>query len=220
MSENMKIWDAVKQPPPNALKMIQGGRLKGMTDINPQWRYRVMTEQFGMCGLGWKYEIDRLWTELATDDQVFAFAQISVFTKVGDTWSDPIPGVGGSMLVAKEREGLHTSDEAYKMAITDALSVALKMLGVGANIYEHLPTDTKYTKPSPDTPRPKSKPLMTESSSEASVADLKALQMEKGVGMFDLGRIMRDEFKWDVPPTLDKLNPEQINQLMEYLNKK
>ena len=91
--ENMKIWDAVKQPPPNALKMIQGGRLKGMTDINPQWRYRIMTEQFGMCGTGWKYEIDRLWTEPAPDDQVFAFAQVSVTTKVNDTWSDPIPGV-------------------------------------------------------------------------------------------------------------------------------
>ena len=31
--ENMKIWDAVKQPPPEALRAIQGGRLRGKTDL-------------------------------------------------------------------------------------------------------------------------------------------------------------------------------------------
>ena len=52
--KNMEVWNAIKQPPPEALKMITGGRLAGKTDINPQWRYQSMTEQFGMCGVGWK----------------------------------------------------------------------------------------------------------------------------------------------------------------------
>ncbi len=59
-------------------------------------------------------------------------------------WSSPIPGIGGSMLVAKEQSGLHTSDEAYKMAITDALSVAMKMLGVAADIYAGLWDGAEY----------------------------------------------------------------------------
>ena len=45
-----------------------------------------------------------------------------------------MPGNGGSMLVENERPG-RTSDECYKMALTDAISVACKALGVGADVY-------------------------------------------------------------------------------------
>jgi len=38
----------------------------------------------------------------------------------------------------------HASDEAYKMAITDALSVALKALGVGSEIYRGRWDGSKY----------------------------------------------------------------------------
>ena len=30
--ENKEIWDALKQPPPSALRAIMGGRLKGKTN--------------------------------------------------------------------------------------------------------------------------------------------------------------------------------------------
>ena len=39
------------------------------------------------------------------------------------------------MLVAKEKNGLYTSDDGFKMALTDAISVACKSLGVGADVY-------------------------------------------------------------------------------------
>lgn len=134
---NMEFWEKVKQPPKDALKTIKGGRLSGMTDISPQWRYQAMTEYFGPCGVGWYYEIDKVWSEDGTDGQRFAFAKVNLFTwdKDKEKWSAPINGVGGSMLVSKERNGLHSSDEGYKMAVTDALSVAMKMLGVAADIY-------------------------------------------------------------------------------------
>ncbi len=152
--DNLKIWNAIKQPPASALKQIMGGRLKGKTDISPQWRYKVMTEQFGVCGVGWKYEVSRVWNEPAPEGQVLAFAEIRLYIEQGDSWSDPIPGIGGSMLVEKEQAGLHTNDEAYKMAITDALSVAMKMLGVGADIYAGLWDGTKYADETKSTPGP------------------------------------------------------------------
>ena len=147
--KNLEIYNALKQPPKEALRSIQGGRLAGKTDINPQWRYKVMTEQFGPCGIGWKYEIVRVWNEPAGDGQIFAFAEVNVYIKKDDKWSDPIPGNGGSMLVEKEKAGLHATDEGYKMAITDALSAALKMLGVAADVYAGLWDGTKYS----DTPQ-------------------------------------------------------------------
>jgi len=150
MGENLKVWNAVKQPPPEVLREIKGGRLKGKTDISPQWRYRVMTETFGVCGFGWKYTVDRLWTEPGSFDQVLAFAQVSVYVKVDDKWSDAIPGQGGSMLIEKESSGLYSSDEGYKMAITDALSVAFKVLGVAADVYMGMWDGTKYANSTPN----------------------------------------------------------------------
>ena len=144
MSENLKIWNAVKQPPASALRQIQAGRLKNKSDINPQWRYQAMTEQFGSCGFGWKFEIVRLWAEPGPDNQVFAFAQINLYVKVNDQWSDPIPGIGGHMLAVMEKERLHANDEGYKMAITDALGTAMKMLGVAADIYAGRWDGSKY----------------------------------------------------------------------------
>lgn len=156
--EKMTLWQQLNQPPAWALKPINAGRLKGKTDINPQWRYQVATEVLGACGIGWKYEIKRLWSEDGCEGQKFAFAEILFYHRVGETWSDPIPGIGGSMLIDKETKGLHASDEGYKMAVTDALSVAMKMLGVAADIYMGLWDGSKYK----DAPRQnENKPALT-----------------------------------------------------------
>ena len=146
---SLEIWNQLKQPPATALKTIGAGRLKGKSDINPQWRYQAMTSTFGVCGIGWKYEIVRLWTEPAPIEQVMCFSEVKLYVKGADGWSDPIPGIGGSMLVVKESGGLHVSDEGHKMATTDALSVAMKMLGVGADIYMGLWDGSKYKDTAP-----------------------------------------------------------------------
>lgn len=132
---NMETWDKISKPPITALKAISAGRLKGKSDINPMWRMQAMTELYGPCGTGWKYTIDKLWSEAGDGVQIASFALVSLFYKVGEHWSDPIPGIGGSMLIEQESKGPHTSDEAYKMAVTDALSVAMKALGMAAEIY-------------------------------------------------------------------------------------
>ena len=141
---NMQNWTALARPPVHALKEIKGGRLSGMTDVNPQWRYQVMTEQFGMCGVGWKYTIDRLWTEQGAEGEILGFAQVSLMLKTGDGWTEPIVGVGGNHLVTKEKSGLRNNDECWKMAVTDALSVAMKMIGVAADIYAGRWDGAKY----------------------------------------------------------------------------
>jgi hypothetical protein len=151
---NLAIWNNLSRPPIEALKKIGGGRLSGKTDINPQWRYKAMTEEFGLCGVGWKFTIDKLWTEPGNHGVMMCFAQVSVYVAVesrGETnWSEPIPGIGGSQLVQEEKSGFYSNDEGYKMAVTDALSVALKMLGVAADIYLGNFDGSKYKTPSPE----------------------------------------------------------------------
>jgi len=144
MENNLAIWNKLKTVSPQALKTIKNGRLKGFTDINPQFRYQAMTEQFGPCGVGWKFTMDEKWTEPGPYEQVFVSVKISLFVKIDGEWSTAIPGIGGSKLVSKEKAGLYANDEGYKMALTDALSVAMKMLGVASDVYAGLWDGAKY----------------------------------------------------------------------------
>jgi hypothetical protein len=132
---NLKLYDAVRSVPENAKKQITGGRLSGMTDINPMWRIKTLTEQFGICGIGWKYVITDKRLEKGANDEIAAFVDVDLYIKVDGEWSEAIPGTGGSTFVAKERNGMYTSDECFKMALTDALSVACKALGFAADVY-------------------------------------------------------------------------------------
>lgn len=144
--DNMELYNAVRVVPQEAQKTIQGGRLGGMTDINPMWRLMALTEQFGPCGVGWKYTIDKEWLESGANGESAAFVDISLYIKWDGQWSEAIPGTGGSSFVSKERNGLYTSDECFKMALTDAISVACKALGFGADIY-WAAGRTKYSAP-------------------------------------------------------------------------
>lgn len=133
---NLELYNKVRQVPEEAKKPIRGGRLKGMTDINPMWRIKALTEQFGPCGIGWYYTIDDRWIDTSmAKDEMTANVIISLYYKVDDEWSKPVQGIGGSMLVASEKNGLYVNDECFKMATTDAISVACKALGMGADVY-------------------------------------------------------------------------------------
>ena len=142
--DNMAIYEKYKTVPPEALKDFNNGKFKG-TDINTMWRIKSLTEAFGMCGIGWYFNIKRTWIESTPNNEQFAFAEIELFVKVDGEWSKPISGNGGNKLTRLTKDGDYsTSDEAFKMAVTDALGVACRNLGFGADIY-WANDKTKYT---------------------------------------------------------------------------
>ena len=155
--ENLKIYEQVRAVPDKATKKITAGRLNGMTDINPMWRIKTLTELFGPVGQGWKYVITNKEIIDGADGVKCAFVDIDLYVKYdGKEWSDAIPGTGGSALVAKESKGLYTSDECFKMALTDALSVACKAIGIGADVYwqeDKTKFDGKKDEPKKQTPK-------------------------------------------------------------------
>lgn len=174
---DMELFDAMARPPKEALKTIVGGRLKGMSDIKPQWRIRAMTELYGLCGIGWKYTIDKQWLEAVDNGAVMCFTNISLFVKVRGSWSDAIPATGGSAVVEMEKnyeykvggtepkKVPYANDEGYKMSLTDALSVAMQKIGIAGAIYEGQWDGSKY--------RTESKPVETkipESGTEIAMA--------------------------------------------------
>lgn len=142
---NLDMYNRVRDVPKEAVKPITAGRLKGKSDINPMWRIKKLTEEFGMCGFGWRYDIIKMWTEDGGNGEKSCFVHINLYVKVNGEWSEGIQGVGGSSFVSKEKQGMYVSDECYKMALTDAISVSCKALGFAADIYYGNDT-TKYTK--------------------------------------------------------------------------
>lgn len=139
----MTIYEKVRKVPKEAQKEFNNGRFRG-TDINPMWRIKTLTELFGPCGVGWYYERLDKWKEELPNGEVFAFVEIALYIKYNDEWSKPIFGTGGSQLLQNGKKGAYTNDEAYKMATTDAISVACKQLGMGADIYWQT-DNTKYS---------------------------------------------------------------------------
>jgi hypothetical protein len=140
---NLEMYNRVRAVPDEAQKPITGGRLSGKTDINPMWRIKTLTEQFGMAGVGWRYEVLKMWTEQSEENTIAAFVNINLYVKYNGEWSEPIFGTGGSMFKELQKGSPYTNDEAYKMALTDALSVSCKALGVAADIYWNK-DNTKY----------------------------------------------------------------------------
>lgn len=226
VSHNLRFYSQGCEVPADAIKAIQAGRLRGMSDVNPMWRMKKMTEIFGPVGFGWKYTIDRQWVEEyvtettesktayqpqvlpETDGQgrvikpgiaekpetttrtriyeVKCFCNVSLYVRDPETkeWSAPIPGNGGSSIVSKERGGAYVNDEGYKMALTDALSIAMKPLGIGANIwygpkatghneskYESATRDQDYS-PTPSAPQQRANPNYTGEQLNAALREL------------------------------------------------
>ena len=144
MEENLRLYNKYRKVPKEALKPFDNGRFKG-TDINTMWRIKCLTEEFGICGIGWYQKLVRTWVETTPNQEQFAFAEIELYIKVNGEWSKGISGTGGNKLTRMTKDGDYSSiDEAFKMAITDAFGVACKYLGIGADFYWDNDR-TKYT---------------------------------------------------------------------------
>lgn len=179
-TDNLRIYNAAREVPAEAIKEIKGGRLAGFSDINPMWRIKRMTEIYGPCGLGWYYEVtEKDFREAGGETAVFV--TINLYVKDAGEWSRPIQGTGGSKFVTIEKSGPYVSDEAVKMALTDALSVAMKSLGIAADIY-FAKDRTKYTDPvSAPAPAPKTAPKAARPAKDAAA-----------IPPYDLNRAIKD----------------------------
>ena len=107
MTDKMQIYNGAREVPNEAKKTITAGRLKGMTDINPMWRIKKLTELFGACGIGWYYEVtEKSLHPMNNGSEVVATVDINLYIKNGDEWSKPIMGTGGSKMQTQERNGV------------------------------------------------------------------------------------------------------------------
>ena len=163
--DNLRYYEASRAVPQNAQKSFDNGTFSG-TDINPMWRIKKLTEMFGPAGIGWYVDVLSERSE-AYDDVVMAIVDINLYVKEGGEWSKPIFGTGGNKIRYVTSKGRTVvSDEGYKMAFTDALGIACKSLGIGADIW-FAKDVTKYAANSKPAEKPADKPIpMTKPSAQ------------------------------------------------------
>lgn len=147
--ENLWFYRQLEQPSADALNAISGGKLKGKTDINPQWKIEKMTEVFGPCGVGWRAELVDVKFQTMSNGEVLVFMQAALYIRVDGDWSAPVYGFGGDFAMCLEKGQLVCNDEATKMCWTDALGNAMKHLGVAANVWRKAGKNngSKYSRP-------------------------------------------------------------------------
>ncbi|MFB6349442.1 hypothetical protein ACFBZI_08415 [Moraxella sp. ZJ142] len=112
--DNLSLWNKAARVPEQFLKPIGFGKLKGKSDINPQWRLMMMTECFGVVGHGWTYRIVRTWSEPHPNGSLMCFAEVAVKTKLNDQWGEEFSGIGGSEIIESNKNGLQSNDDGYK----------------------------------------------------------------------------------------------------------
>src|SRR5690606_10433830 len=110
------------------------------TAIKPMWAYKRMTEEFGPCGIGWGVGEPSFQVVGGPEGEVLVFCTVSIWYGEHHT----VFGVGGDKVVGKNKYGLASDDEAFKKAFTDAVTNALKLIGVGADVHMGLFDDNKY----------------------------------------------------------------------------
>ena len=211
-NENLSIYNKVRVVPDSAKREIQGGKLKGFTDINPMWRIKTLTEVFGVCGFGWKVNIIEKWLEAGAKNEIIVNVRVNLFVKIGDNWSEAIEGIGGACLVATEKGTLTTNDEAFKMAYTDAISVACKSLGIGADVYYAKDSSKYNTTPTSEnkgqnTPPPQEKKPVAQSKYNQA----KAKAEEKGFTMAQVTAWIKKKYGKAI--AVNSLTDEQFDEL-------
>ncbi len=141
MSDKTDLWDRLGKTDPKHTKAFsRAGGFKG-TAIKPMFSFRRMTEEYGPCGVGWGVGQPSFQTVAAPEGEVLVYCTVSIWH--GDR-ANIVFGVGGDKAVIKQSSGLRSDDEAFKKAFTDAVTNALKLIGVGADVHMGLFDDSKY----------------------------------------------------------------------------
>ena len=184
-SDNLHIYRQVSSVPEDAQKPFESSWGKTLTEINGMWRIQKLTELFGPCGEGWFTEVTRQERVDFPNGEVCVFTDINLYLKDTKTgrWSKPIRGTGGNRLVLKNADGLFIDDEAYKKAYTDALGIACKALGFGADIYWGR-NDSKYDSGTATTASPSAK--ASDSKPETAAAPQKTETTDSVKGLPEL----------------------------------
>jgi hypothetical protein len=187
MSDNLKVWNALKPTDPKQTKPFKrAGGFKG-TAVKPIYTLQKMTEQFGPIGEGWGTTEPVYQVVPGHNGEVLVYCTVGMWT--GDS-GKLFYGVGGDKVVTYLRandeynrpERWENNDEAFKAAFTDAVGNAMKHLGMSADVHMGLFDDSKYVREREEEERPRQPSGSSEPRVAPTSSPLLQDRVEKGSG--------------------------------------
>jgi hypothetical protein len=205
--EKMRIWDALGKTDPSHTKTFKrAGGFSG-TAIKPMWANLRMTQEFGPCGVSWG-QTEPNFTTINAEAEILVYCTVGLWYMDDGEKRGPVFGVGGDKVLTqifeKDRQGnrvkdeatgryktyAQTDDEAFKKAYTDALSNAMKFIGVGADVHMGLFDDNKYVQSVRDEFNEQQKEVIAEVDRQKAASST-------------LAQVRKDTAAAAIPPELD-----------------
>ena len=234
MSGNLTIWNTLGRTNPDQTKgFSRAGGFRG-TAVKPVYTEQKMTELFGPCGIGWGFSEPTFQLVPGSDGQTAVYCWLSLWYVHDGARSQPVPGVGGDMVIVKQSSGLRTDDEAFKKAFTDAIGNAMKHIGMSADVHMGRFDDSKYVNElrredaeanTPSAPMPgRNAPPSNDRTSNGGGAPIpeRAPSLSQSAIAFKFAADKAksaDELKqWmdDVEPELSKLPPSEVAHVKDH----
>lgn len=151
---NHEFWDNHQTSDPKYVKSSEYGA--GLSSIDGYHMFRKATEAFGMCGIGWGYEIaneelrngapcyDKKTKEII-GHEIDHTILLKLWYKI-DGERGEVSHFGITRFVYSTKYGMATDEEAPKKSLTDAIKKCLSMLGICADVFLGKFDDEEYVK--------------------------------------------------------------------------
>lgn len=140
---NMELWNRAKKTDPRRVKAITGKQYRGNSP-QPYYIVERLTEEFGICGLGWGLKILDERMERLGENDVLSIARVELwFMRDGNRGS--IEQIGQTKAAYMTSKGsLMVDEDAPKKSVTDALVKCASYLGFAGDIFSGQWDDSKY----------------------------------------------------------------------------
>lgn len=140
---NRAFWDRVQKTDPRRVKKITGKQYQGNSP-QPYYLVERMTEEFGMCGIGWGIHIINERMERLSETDVLHVAVVEIWYMLGEKKAS-IEQVGQTKAAYMSSKGsLVVDEDAPKKSVTDAMTKCMSYLGFSGDIFSGHWDDSKY----------------------------------------------------------------------------
>jgi hypothetical protein len=147
---NLDFWNKYGKTDPAFVKPSQ----KGLSSIDGYYIFQQATKAFGMCGIGWGYEIleekYQVGAPVLSPDkkaelgnEIDHMLLVKLWFMQGDKKGE-LSHYGITRYVYGSKYGLITDEEAPKKSLTDAIKKCLSMLGFCSDVYMGKFEDSAY----------------------------------------------------------------------------
>jgi hypothetical protein len=143
-TNNMEFWERVKKTDPKRVKAITGKQYKGNSP-QPYYLVERMTQEFGMCGIGWGLNIINERMERLSDTDVLHVAVVELWYVKGER-KGSITQIGQTKAAYKKsgENYIVVDEDAPKKSVTDAMTKCMSYLGFAGDIFSGQWDDSKY----------------------------------------------------------------------------